>query len=319
MKIFILCLLALGVGLIALTQYLALQISVRFPPQGLFAKLGDVSLHFKDYPAAEGSGQLPIVFIHGASGNLRDLEEPLADKLKGKHRLIFIDRPGHGHSSRGSADDMHLPWGQARIVSELLKHLNIDKAIIVGHSYGGGVAASFAVNHPMQTGGLIFLAPATHPWPGAGVTWHYDVTNVPVLGFLFAETVAIPFGHLVFEDGVKGVFKPGAVPANYLERTGVKLLLRPDVFRNNAADVSALYKAVVEVSPRYGEIDVPTSIITGDQDDVVLANIHSVGLKKQIKGAKLIWLEGVGHSPAWTSPEIVAQEIERVNRAARSK
>lgn len=316
MKILFLALIAIALSLFVLTQYLANLVAKNHPATGEIAVLGDVRLHYKDIDATTNSDLLPMIFIHGASGNLRDLEEPLAKKLAGRGRMIFIDRPGHGYSSRGNAYDIHLPWGQAKTVSELLKHLNIEKAIIIGHSYGGGVAASFAVNHPEQAAGLVFLAPATHPWPGAGVTWHYDVTNIPFLGYLFSELVAVPFGHLVFEDGVSGVFKPEKIPANYLARTGVKILLRPDVFRNNAADVGSLYDGVVEISPRYGEIKAPTSIITGDMDDVVLANIHSTGLESQIEGSKLIWLKGAGHSPAWSNADIVIEEIERVSRAA---
>ena len=219
----------------------------------------------------------------------------------------------------GSRDDIHLPWGQAAIISDLLEHLAIDKAIIIGHSYGGSVAASFAVNHPDQTAGLVFVAPATHPWPGGDVTWYYDVTNIPVIGRIFSETLAVPAGQKLYHDGVKGVFKPQKVPDNYEELSATRLVLRPGVFRNNAKDVSSLFEAVTTISPKYPQISVPTSIITGDSDDVVLANIHSIGLENDIEGAKLIWLKGVGHSPIWTNRDTVIEEIERVSAEATAK
>lgn len=318
LAIVILAIVALSAVLFALlTRYLAYQVATQYVPTGHFAEIGGARLHYREYSVDGDSELLPMVFIHGASGNLRDLEAPLAKRLEGRGRMIFLDRPGHGHSDRGNWTDVHLPSGQARALSDLLQHLGVEKAIIIGHSFGGSVAAAFAVESPDMTAGLVFLAPATHPWPGGGVTWHYDVTNIPILGWLFSETLAIPFGHLVFRDGVKGVFKPERIPENYLQRTGVKLLLRPTVFRNNAQDVGSLYTAVQELAPRYPSIKKPTSIITGDSDDVVLANIHSTGLESDIMGSKLVWLEGVGHSPAWSAPEVVIAEIERVSNEAR--
>jgi len=256
-----------------------------------------------------------MVFIHGASGNLQDLEAPLLNQLKGRGRLVFLDRPGHGYSQRGKRHDIHLPTGQAALISGLLRELDIKRAIIIGHSLGGAVAAAFAVNHSDQTAGLVFLAPATHPWPGGRVTWYYNLAVTPVVGRLFTELLAIPGGQLRYGDGVKGVFKPEKLPAKYEMRSATKLVLRPDVFRHNAQDVSSLFDFVVGFAPRYTQIVVPTSILTGDADDVVLANVHSTGLEADIEGSKLVWLEGVGHAPAWTATDAVIAEIERVNRA----
>ena len=255
-----------------------------------------------------------MLFIHGASGNLRDLQAPLASKLEGRGRLIFVDRPGHGYSERGNGKDMHKPWSQARLLAGLLDALDIEKAIVIGHSLGGSTAAALAVNHPEKVAGLVFLTPATHPWPNRDLSWHYDVANFPILGRVFSELIAVPFGQFLYENGVKGVFKPQKIPQIYMENAGTRLILRRDNFRFNAEDVGALYDAVAEISPNYPQIKVPTSIITGDMDDVVLADIHSKGLERDIEGSRLVWLKGEGHMPAWTNPEAVIAEIMRVNK-----
>jgi len=145
------------------------------------------------------------------------------------------------------------------------------------------------------------------------------VTQLPVIGWLFSELLAVPAGQLLYKDGVKGVFKPQKLPDNYEALSATRLVLRPDVFRHNAHDVTSLYGAVVELSPRYREISAPTSIITGDSDDVVLAEIHSKGLEADIEGANLVWLDGVGHSPIWTNTDTVIEEIERVSAQALSR
>ncbi|MCB1385214.1 MAG: alpha/beta hydrolase [Nitratireductor sp.] len=312
LKLILLFVFALAGALYGRTLHLTRQTNEAYPPVGDFAEIGDVRLHYTDYPA-EGDADLPpLLFIHGASGNLREQQGVLLDKLRGRARLIFVDRPGHGHSTRGGAADMHLPSGQARILSGLLGKLGIDRAIVIGHSYGASVAASLAVEHPGQVAGLVFLAPATHPWPGGGVTWYYDVTALPVIGYLFSELIAVPAGHLRYRKGVGEIFAPEKTPPRYAEISATQLVLRPQTFRNNAADVTSLYGFVRAFSQRYREIAVPTSILSGDSDDVVLAHIHSEGLARDIEGSKLVWLEGVGHAPAWTRPDAVIAEIERV-------
>jgi len=319
MKLFAILTVCVVLVLFVASRYLAYSIEQQFPPIGEFRTVGGIKMHFTDHRADVETDHYPVVFIHGASGNLRDLEAPLLAQLEGTARLVFVDRPGHGYSERGNDADIHLPWGQARAISLLLDELGIEKAIIVGHSLGGSIAAAFGVNYPERTAGLVFLAPATHPWPGAGVTWYYDIADLPVIGRLFNELVAVPAGILKYAVSVDGVFKPNKTPRKYKERSGTMLVLRPDVFRYNARDVKSLYGAVSEISPRYREITAPTSILTGDKDDVVLANIHSIGLERDIKGSKLIWIKNEGHMPAWTHPELVADEIHRVNREALAR
>src|SRR6478735_6350080 len=70
---------------------------------------------------------------------------------------VHIERPGHGYSERGGPDNA-LPSGQADAIAALMEKRGIDKAIIVGHSFGGAIAAAFGVRHPDKTEGLLFLA-----------------------------------------------------------------------------------------------------------------------------------------------------------------
>ena len=132
MKLLLLLFVGAILALYGASQYLARQVASQYPPKGRFADVGDVRLHYTDYAADGDADLLPLVFIHGASGNLREQEGIILDQLKGRGRLIFLDRPGHGYSSRGSANDMHLPAGQARIVSGLLSAIGVEKAILVG-------------------------------------------------------------------------------------------------------------------------------------------------------------------------------------------
>ncbi len=311
-------LLALSVLVLAvLTPWLARRVEARFPPIGRFAEVGGIRLHFIDMAAAGDGDLLPMIFLHGASGNARELAGAFAQPLAGRARMIFVDRPGAGYSGRAVAGDAD-PSVQAGYVAGLMDQLGIGRAVIIGHSWGGAVAAAFGVHHKEKTAGLVFISPATHPWPGADITWYYDVTNTPVIGPLFAYTLAIPFGNLRYRGAVRGVFAPNAVAKDYGERSATRLVLRPANFLANAADVGALYESVVKLQPRYREISAPTVIISGDSDDTVLADIHSEGLKRDIAGAKLVYLKNTGHIPTYTATARIIAEIEALNQRIRA-
>jgi pimeloyl-ACP methyl ester carboxylesterase len=156
----------------------------------------------------------------------------------------------------------------------------------------------------------VLLAPATHPWPGGATSWYYSLTAVPVVGRLFAATLAYPAGALRLSQATVCVFSPNQVPDAYASKTSIALVLRPDAFRANAIDVAGLYVHTRTIAPRYHEIAVPTVIISGDMDTVVDEQIHSVGLARDIRGAELVWVHNLGHKPDWIAPELVLVAVE---------
>ena len=82
-----------GFALAATTHYLAYRVGQRFPPIGNFATIDDLNIHFIEEQAGDSADLPALVFIHGAGGNARDLHAPLADRLRGRARMIFVDRP----------------------------------------------------------------------------------------------------------------------------------------------------------------------------------------------------------------------------------
>lgn len=279
------------------------------PPVGDFADIGGTKLHFVDLPAP--SAELPpILFVHGASGNLRDQMVPSRPLLQGRARLIYVDRPGHGWSERGRGNETLA--GQAQTLAGLLDHLGIDRAIVVGHSLGGAVAATFAVEHPDRVAGLVFAAPATHPWPGGGTSWYYHAATLPVLGRAFTELLTLPGGFLSIAAASSAVFSPNPLPEGYRREAGIALVLRPASFRANATDVATLSDQLEAIAPRYREIKAPTVIISGNRDTVVYEELHSGGMKRDIEGSELVWIDNLGHKPDWIAPDLVVAAIERV-------
>ena len=309
-------LLAVLVALALLTQAGIFVLDRTYPPRGVRVDVVGAILNVVDLGRRDASGP-PIVLLHGASSNL-EVMRPLAERLADGHRVILIDRPGHGGSTRERVEDS-TPRVQARMIVEALDKLGVDRAIVVVHSLAGAIGARMALDYPTRVAGLVMLAPVTHPWPG-GVGWYNRLVTTPLIGPLLARTVTLPLGLLVAQSGARNVFLPQVMADDFVESSATRLLLRPREFLANAHDLVDLKAAVAEQAPRYGEINLPVTIVSGDENDkTVSTSIHSRPFAATVKGAKLIVLPGVGHMVQYAAPELVVDEIEAMaGRAGQS-
>ncbi|MCX7295698.1 MAG: alpha/beta hydrolase [Hyphomicrobiales bacterium] len=276
------------------------------PPAGRFVDVDGGRLHIVEMGAPDAP---PVVLLHGASGNLRDMQLALGDRLAARYRVILIDRPGHGWSDRPNGRGDASPAAQATLIHQALVSLGVTRPILLGHSWSGALATAYALAYPDAVRGLILLAPVTHPWPG-GIGWINDVVALPVVGPLIARTLILPSGYFMLKPGVANVFRPDTPPPDYGARTGVAMLLRPNEFIANAQDLSGLKDFVSAQSPRYGELKMPLRIISGDKDPVVYTDIHSRAIARQVPQARLTVLPGVGHMVQYVAADDVARAID---------
>jgi pimeloyl-ACP methyl ester carboxylesterase len=296
---------------IGYSSYKARQFEQAYPNIGELTDIGGYRMNAVHIERPETADLPALVFIHGASGNLLDQIGAFLEPLRGRAEMLFVDRPGHGYSERGGPDNA-LPSGQADAIAALMEKRGIDKAIIVGHSFGGAIAAAFGVRHPEKTAGLLFLAPATHPWPG-GIDWYYHVSTAPVIGWLFNHALVVPLGLRRLERGTLNVFRPNPRPDDYILKTGPSLVLRPATFHNNAADFVRLLDYFKTQSHLYIKISAPTVIITGDSDDIVWEHLHSQGLARDIAGSELVKIKGVGHKPDYLATDVAIAAMEKMS------
>jgi pimeloyl-ACP methyl ester carboxylesterase len=260
---------------------------------------------------ARGKADLPpIVFLHGASTGLYDPMLSFRDELQGRAKLLFVDRPGHGQSDVGAEENIR-PDGQADAIARLMRKRGIAKAIIVGHSFGGVIAAALAVRHPEMVSGLVLLSPVVYPWKG-GVAWYYDAATAPVSGRLFSALVVPPIGLLALDRAIQAVFSPNRRPAGYIAETRALQALRPAAFRHNAREVAALSAWAKTGSKSYPGIKAPTVIITGDADKIVSPDIQSRHLARDIHGARLIVVHNLGHKSDYVARDLAIAAIETV-------
>lgn len=137
----------------------------------------------------------PVVFIHGASANLKDRIIPL--------RPVCFEKPGRAVSSTAPVMAGRTRRGRPRhAVRTSGDHRRTDGTPRPRPGdrgrpfFGAAVAAALALDHPERVAGLVLLSAATHPWPGGGTSWSYSLAARPMLGRLFAGTLANPGGTL---------------------------------------------------------------------------------------------------------------------------
>jgi len=279
-----------------------------YPARGKMIEVAGGTLHVVDIGPRDAAGPA-IVMIHGASSNLESMRRPLGDRLAANHRVILIDRPGHGWSTRARNEDS-TPEIQGRMIEEVLAKLGIVSAVFVVHSWAGALGARMALDYPQRVAGLVMLAPVAYPWPG-GVGQYNRIISTPVIGPLLAYTVTLPLGYFLAEAGARGVFLPQMMPDGFIRDSATPLLLRPREFIANAHDLVTLKEAVREQTPRYAEITAPVVVIAGDgADKTVSTSIHSRPFTATVPNAKLIVLPDVGHMVPQAAPELVISEIE---------
>jgi pimeloyl-ACP methyl ester carboxylesterase len=294
--------------LAVITQAGVLVLQRAFPANGNMIEVAGAMLNVVDIGPRDAAGP-PIVMLHGASSNLEVMRQPLGDRLAKDHRVILIDRPGHGWSTRARPEDS-TPAIQGRMIDEALSKLGVSSAIFVVHSWSGALGARMALDYPQRVAGLVMLAPVAYPWPG-GVGQYNKIIATPVIGPLLAYTITLPLGYLLAEPGARGAFLPQVMPDGFVQDTATPLLLRPRAFIANARDLVTLKQAVREQSPRYADIKSPVVVISGDgADKTVSTNIHSRPFAATVPNAKLIVLPDVGHMVQQAVPELVIREIE---------
>jgi pimeloyl-ACP methyl ester carboxylesterase len=294
------------VVLVGVTQAGVLALQRAYPPQGRMVEVDGAVLHVVELGPRDG--RLPIVMLHGASSNLEAMRRPLGDLLAQNHRVILIDRPGHGWSTRARREDS-TPAIQARMIDGALERLGIDRAVFVVHSWSGALGARLVLDHPHRVAGLVMLAPVTHPWRG-GVGRYNEIIATPVIGPLLAYTVTLPLGYFLAAPGARNVFLPQVMPDGYVQDSATPLLLRPREFIANAHDLVTLKASVAAQVARYGEISAPTVIIAGEPDKTVSTRIHARPFAAVVPNARLVVLPDLGHMVQNAVPELVKAEID---------
>ena len=272
------------------------------PPEGRLLTVGGQTVH----AVVQGNGP-DLVLIHGASGSSRDFTFALVDRLAADFRVIAFDRPGLGHSSPLPGGDASLT-GQVTVLKAAADQLGATRPLLVGQSYGGTVAMAWALDHPAAA--LVTLAAPALPWPGTLDPWYRLTSTAPGRALLVPLAAAwVPDAYVRAQ--IDAVFAPADPPPGYLDHLGTDLVLRRSQLAANVAQINALRPQVVAMEPRWPSLTLPFELVHGSADTIVPLSIHSGPLAPRLPSAHLTVIDGAGHMPHHTHPDITLAAIHR--------
>jgi pimeloyl-ACP methyl ester carboxylesterase len=297
-------------GLAVFAAWTARRVEKALPPCGRFIDIEGARIHYID----EGSGP-PLVLIHGLGGQMHNFTHSLLDRLKRNHRVIVLDRPGCGYSTRPRRASAALA-AQARTIAGLIDKLGLERPLIVGHSLGGAIALMLGLEHPEKIAGLALLAPATHAPKTVPPLFRGIYVRSHFIRRVVAWTLAIPMSITSRELVLGTVFGPGAVPADFAIKGGGLLTLRPRSYIAASSDLIAAIEDLQHMPARYCDLAVPVGILFGTNDLLLDHAAHGGGFVEKLPGAHLELVEDGGHMIIITAADHCADFITRMARRA---
>lgn len=231
-----------------------------------------------------------IIFIHGAGDSSAVWEKQVAYFSK-NNRVLAVDLPGHGARVREPGMDRHEK--NAEEVCRIMDREGISKAVVAGHSMGGAVALTMALEHPERVQALVLVA------TGARMKMRPDFLEQ-------ARQTAEQYGSEVPSSThiipVEQMVHPAA-PAD------VVLWLQERIGAASAQATYADFQANnnFDVMNRLGEVRVPTLVVGGSEDRMAPRKFAEF-LANGIPGGRLEMLDPCGHYPQ-------AEQEEAFNRA----
>ena len=246
----------------------------------------------------QGEGDEVIVLLHGFGGDLGNWMFN-AEALAGGRRVLAIDLPGHGGSTKDvGAGDLD---ALTDAVTQVLDARGVERAHLAGHSMGGLVAAALAVRAPDRVASLALIAP---------VGFGEEINAEYIDGFIAARTrrELKPVLALLFSD-------PGLITRQLVD----------DVLRYKRLDgvddalgtlASSLFprgRQARMIAPELGDAGVPVLVVWGAEDRVLPAS----GAERAPAGARVEVLEGRGHSPHMEAAGDVNRLLEEFVAGAR--
>ena len=299
---------AILAGLVIFTAVTARRVEQALPPRGQFIEVSGARIHYLD----KGSGP-PIVIVHGLGGQMGNFTYALLERLTDEFRVILMDRPGSGYSRRAPGATGRLTE-QAAIVAEFIRKLGLQRPLLVGHSLGGAIALTVALDHPGMMKALALVAPLTHVPKQVPAPFRALDIKSNFLRWLVAWTVATPIGIRRGKAILDAIFSPDPAPADFPIRGGGILGLRPRSFYNTSLELRAVNFDLGEMVARYPSLRLPVRILYGTSDEVLDHAVHGEAMKAESPAVSVELVPG-GHMLPISAPDVTAKFIKAAARS----
>jgi pimeloyl-ACP methyl ester carboxylesterase len=276
--------------------------------RGRFLDVDGVRLHYLE--RGRLSSEAPaLVMLHGLGSMIDDFVlSGLVARAAEHYRVIAIDRPGYGRSSRPRRSPYGGVWhpaAQAELIRRALVRLGVYCPVMFGHSYGATVALAYALEYPVER--LVLASGYYYP------TVRLDAPvlvppGIPVIGDVMRYTVSPIVGRLLWPLWLRAIFGPRGVPRRF-RPFPPWMALRPSQLRAVGEDAALLLPAVAAMAKAYGGMRVPTVLIAGSEDRYLSTDAHTRRLHREIAGSRLIVAPGAGHMVHHQATAAVCQAL----------
>lgn len=232
-----------------------------------------------------------VLLLPGPTDSWRSYE-PVLGWLPHWVHAIAVSQRGHGDSDK--PDDGYGIDDFAGDAVELLDALEIDRAVLVGHSGSCLVARRVALDHPGRVAGVVLEASPTSLSGDAALE---DFVNSVVLSL--ADPIDPDFARSFVADTSSEDVAPEAVDG-----------IIEDVLKVPARVWHAMFSELLgyDDMAELTKLDAPTLLIWGDADALVSREMQDV-LEDRIPNAELIVYSAVGHTPRWEDPRRFSEDV----------
>ena len=254
----------------------------------------------------EGPPDAPVlVLAHGFAGSVRWFDR-LAPLLISDHRVLRVDLLGHGGSAK-PVTGYTIPEHGARVAA-LLDALSVRRATMVGHSFGGAVLTAATEARPDLTERFVIMdeGPDTSR-RFASTPLSSELPYVPVLGQLLHRVAP----DSAIRDGFRDAFAPGFDLASAFDDPDqVVHDFRAMTFTaaKRSWRAESAYLGEGRLDERLRRLGLPATLVLGEHDAFFRAQACAEAFRT-LPGARVVVLDGVGHSPPVEAPERVAELI----------
>jgi len=298
-------------GLAWFTRRTARRIEQFLPARGQFIDVPGGRLHVRESGPASAPA---VLLVHGLGGQMSHFDYGMVEQLARSFRVVVVDRPGSGHSPRDAMTPADVST-QAQALAVLIDQLGLGRPTVVGHSLGGAIALTLALEHPASVGALALVAPLTQALDQAPQVFKALTIETRWVRTLFAWTLATPGAIVGSKKVLAAVFAPERVPADFAVKGGGLHSLRPAQFLSASRDLQAVPLRMPHVQSRYAELTLPVSVLYGRQDAILDWQQNGQALVDRVPGARLELVDG-GHMLPITQPALTAEFVERAARTA---
>ena len=223
------------------------------------------------------SSEPPLILLHGASADHR-LWLPTARAVRGRD-VLLPDLPAHGQTEDPPLESIA---AMGAFALDFMDALDIERAVVGGHSMGGAIALHLALTHPERLTGVALISTVPYMRVNSALLQAAEHDHEKLADF-FAEYAYGPTADAALVDRGHEMILAGAAP--------------------HYADFAACSR--FDVRNQVGEVALPTLIVCGREDQMTPAK-HARLMAEQIPNADLHIIDHAGHMILVEIPSIVA-------------